>query len=203
MNAHVEVTGTGSAAAAPDVVRVDAGVRCEAVDVSTALTDAATRAGALAEAARDHGVAPTDLQTTGSGVHPRHDREGTTVAGYTAYQSLRVTVREPAAVGDLVQAFAGVAGNALTIDRIALDIGDPAPVLARAREAAFEDAKGKAEQYAVLAGRRLGKVVWASDVVHSGVQPRYDLMAAKAGGMPVELGENTVTTTVTVRWEWI
>jgi uncharacterized protein YggE len=125
------------------------------------------------------------------------------VAGYTAYQSLRVTVRDPAAVGDLIQAFAGVAGNALTIDRIALDIDDPAPVLARAREAAFADARGKAEQYAVLAARELGKVVWVSDVVHSGAQPRYDLMAAKTGGMPVELGENSVTTAVTVRWEWI
>ena len=203
MSAHVDVSGTGTATAVPDVVRIDAGVSCEASDVSTALTDAAARAGSLAEAARDRGVTPGDLQTTASGVHPRHDREGASVPGYTAYQSLRVTVRDPALVGDLVQAFAGAAGNALTVDRIALDIGDPSPVLARAREAAFADARRKAEQYAVLAGRALGKVVWVSDVVHSGAQPRYDLMAAKTGGMPVELGENSVTSTVTVRWEWI
>lgn len=175
----------------------------EAVDVGAALSDVAGRAGALAEAARDRGVASADLQTTASGVQPRYGREAATVAGYTAYQSLRVTVRDPALVGDLVEAFAGVAGNALTVDRIALDIADPEPVLERAREAAFADARRKAEQYAVLAGRALGKVVWVSDVVHSGVQPRYDLMSAKAGGLPVELGENSVTSTVTVRWEWI
>ena len=124
---HVEVTGSGTASAAPDVVRVRAGVRCDGDDVSSALADAGSRAQGLAQAARDHGVADADLRTTGTGVHPRHDREGVTVVGYTAYQSLSVTVRDPALVGSLVEAFAGAAGNALTIDNIGLELADPAP----------------------------------------------------------------------------
>jgi uncharacterized protein len=202
MSSHVEVTGSGSASAVPDVVRLDVGVRCEGGNVSAALADAGARAAALGEAARDHGITAADLQTSGAGVHPRHDREGTTVLGYTAYQSLKVTVRDTGRVSDLVQAFSGVAGNALTVDRISLEIADPAPLLVAAREAAFANARAKAEQYAGLAGRELGKVEWLSDVVQSGPQPRYELMAAKAGGVPVELGENSVTATVAVRWEW-
>ena len=200
---HVEVTGSGTASAAPDVVRVRAGVRCDADDVSTALADAGSRARALAQAARDHGVADADLRTTGTGVHPRHDREGVTVVGYTAYQSLSVTVRDPALVGSLVEAFAGAAGNALTIDHIGLELADPAPLLAQAREAAFADARAKAEQYAALAGRELGKVERLSDVERGGAQPRFAMMAAgKAADLSVELGENSVTATVAVRWEW-
>jgi uncharacterized protein len=123
------------------------------------------------------------------------------VVGYTAYHSLVVTVRETSRVNSLVDAFAGAAGDALTIDHIGLDIGEPEPVLARAREAAFADAKHKAEQYAALAGRRLGKVRRLRDVVNGGAQPRFERMAAsKASG--VELGENTVTASVAVRWEW-
>ena len=200
---HLEVTGTGSASAAPDVVRIQAGVSCDADDVSRALGDVANRSAALSAAARDHGVAATDLRTTGTGVHPRHNREGTAVVGYTAYQSLSVTVRDPALVGSLVEAFAGAAGNALTIDHIGLELSDAAPLLALAREAAFADARRKAEQYADLAGRELGKVAQLSDVVGGGNQPRHELMAAdKAAGFGVELGENSVTATVAVRWEW-
>jgi uncharacterized protein YggE len=199
---HLEVSGSGRAGAVPDVVRVRAGVRCEAQDVSSALADASGRAAALAQAARDHGVADRDLQTTGTGVHARQDREGVAIVGYTAYQTLSVTVRDPDRVGDVVRAFAGAAGNALTIDHIGLELGDPRPLLEQAREAAFADARGKAEQYAALAGRTLGKVVGLTDVVEGGVQPRYELMAAKTAGSSVELGENSVTATVTVRWEW-
>ena len=41
MTEHIDVTGSGRASAPPDVVRVSAGVRCEAADVSAALSDAA------------------------------------------------------------------------------------------------------------------------------------------------------------------
>jgi uncharacterized protein len=201
MTGHIEVSGMGRASAVPDVVRVQVGVRCDADEVSSALADASTRATALAQAARDHGVIPADLRTTGTGVHPRHDREGTTVVGYTAYQSLSVTVRDPALVGSLVEAFAGVAGNALTVDDIRLELADPAPVLARAREDAWADARAKAQQYAALAGRELGKVEELSDVVQSGPAPRF-AMAAGAADSALEPGEHTVTATVAVRWEW-
>ena len=100
-------------------------------------------------------------------------------------------------------AFAGAAGNALTIDHIGLELADPAPLLAQAREAAFADALGKAEQYAALSGRTLGKVARLSDVERGGAQPRFAMMAAgKAADLSVELGENSVTATVAVRWEW-
>ncbi|HEX5523827.1 MAG TPA: SIMPL domain-containing protein [Pedococcus sp.] len=202
MSSAVEVTGVGTASGVPDVVRLDVAVRCEAADVSSALADAGARAAALADAARDHGVAARDLQTSGAGVAPRHDREGTAVIGYSAHQMLRLAVRDPERVGDLVEAFSGAAGNALAIDRISLEVADPGPLREQARTAAFADARAKALQYATLAGRELGKVSAISDVVPGGAQPRYDLMAAKAGGMPVELGEHTVTATVVVRWDW-
>ena len=105
----------------------------------------------------------------------------------------------------LVEAFTGVAGNALAVERITLEVADPEPLRARARQTAFEDARAKAEQYASLAGRTLGKVTALTDVVQGGAQPRYELMAARAGSagaLPVELGENTVTATVVVRWDW-
>ncbi|KQZ90780.1 hypothetical protein ASD62_17260 [Phycicoccus sp. Root563] len=202
MSSQIEVSGTGRASAVPDVVRLRVGVRVDADDVSTALSDAGSRASGLGQAARDHGVAPADLRTTDTGVHPRHDPQGVTVVGYTAYQNLSVTVRDADLVGTLVEAFVGAAGNALTIDHIGLDVADPEPLHARAREAAFLDARTKAEQYAALAGRELGKVRALCDVVQGGPQPRMAMMAGRVADTSVELGEHTVTATVVVRWDW-
>ena len=199
---HVEVSGTGSASAAPDVVRVMAGVRCDGDTVAAALADAGGRAAALTQTGRDRGVPDGGMDTTPTGVHPRHDRDGARVVGYTAYQSLVVTTGDVVGVGSLVEAFAGAAGDALTIDHVGFEVGDPGPVLARAREAAFADARSKAQQYAALAGRRLGAVTVLADVAGGGAQPRYELMAASRSAAQVEPGETTVTATVVVRWDW-
>ena len=82
------------------------------------------------------------------GVSTRWDREGRGVVGYTAYQSLRLLVRDRDRVGDLIKALAGAAGDAFGLDGVTLEVADPAPLLERARTAAFADARAKAEQYA-------------------------------------------------------
>ncbi len=200
---HVEVVGAGSASSAPDTVAILARVQCEAPEVAAALGDASRRTAGMAQAARDHGVADSDLQTAGAGVQPQRDRDGQRVTGYTAYQSVKIRVRDQSRVGDLISALAGIAGNALAIDNISLELSDPAPLLRRAREAAFADAREKAEQYAALAGRTLGDVVWVSDLParRPSPMPRYEMMAATSD-MSMEMGEHTETTQVAVRWEW-
>jgi uncharacterized protein YggE len=200
---HVEVIGIGTASGAPDTVAILARVQCEAPDVAAALADAGGRASGIAQASRDHDVAATDIQTQGAGVQPQRDRDGQRVIGYTAYQSVRVRVRDQSRVGDLIAAWSGVAGNAVAIDNISLELSDEASLLRRARDAAFADALAKAKQYAELAGRTLDEVLWVNDVPARGAgsTPRYEMMAAVAGTY-VAMGEHTVTAQVAVRWEW-
>lgn len=200
---RVEVTGTGTAGAVPDVVVLDARVQCEAPDVATALAAATQRISAALQAAGDHGVEGRDRRTTGMGVQTRWDREGRGVVGYTAHQSVRLLVRERERVGDLIQALAGAAGDAFGLDGVTLEVADPAPLLEQARTAAFADARAKAEQYAGLAGRALGPVLRVTEGVDGGgPAPRAFAKAAmdSGGGMPVEAGESTVTAGVTVRF---
>ena len=207
MDAFVEMTGTGTASAAPDVVALDLGVRCPGDTVATALGEADDKMAAIVAAARDAGVAGRDLQTTGASVYPQYDNQGVKVVGYIAGQSLRLRVRDRDQVGPLITAFSTAAGNSLTIDNIAVQLSEPGTLLSTARDNAFADAKAKAHQYAVLAGRELGKVVFLIDSPSGGpVVPmasmRMDQAMAVAGGMPVEAGENSVTASVVVRWAW-
>ena len=93
---------------------------------------------------------------------------------------------------------------------LTLDLAERGPLAAHAREAAFDDAQDKAQQYAALAGARLGRVL---AVVEGGGVPGFEPMAgrrdammsmkASAGGMPVEAGEHSVGATVRVAWELV
>jgi len=202
---RVEVVGTGTASATPDVVRLALGVRCEAEGVGPALAQAASAVRGVSAAAREHGLADADIASTGASVQPRWDREGTRVTGYTAHHHLTLRVRRLERLGDLVDAVAAASGNALVIDSIALELAERGPLQAQARAAAFADAQAKASQYADVAHASLGRVL--SVVELAGAVPRPGPMpmamarvAAEPAGMPVEAGEQTVTVSVQVAW---
>ncbi len=201
MTDHVVVTGTGSAATVPDVVVVSVRVHVEQPDASQALAHAGDAARAVLDAAAGHGVAPVDRHTTGLGLGTRWDHDR--VVGYTAHQRLRLRVRETAVVGALLTALADAVGDALGIDGVAFEVADPAPLHVRAREAAFADARARAEQYAALAGRRLGQVLRVVEADGEGPAPvgrGMALAADVAGSMPLEGGRSSVEARVTVRF---
>lgn len=200
---RIDVVGSGRASATPDVVRLQLGLRADASDVASALRGTGDLVTALGAAAREQGVSPADISSSGAGVHPRYDRDGQRVVGYQSFHQLGVLVRATDRVSALVEAVAAVAGNALSIDAISLEIADTAALEQEARDAAFAHARSKAEQYAALSGARLGLVL---AVTEGGVAAResrgrmkLDAVAmAGSASMPVEAGEHTVTATVTV-----
>ncbi|MGV1008986.1 MAG: SIMPL domain-containing protein [Dermatophilaceae bacterium] len=206
---RVEVVGTGTATATPDVIRLSLGVRCEAEGVGPALTEAAGVVRGVSAAARAHGLADADIGSTGASASPRWDREGSRVVGYTAHHHLTLRVRQIERLNDLVAAVAASAGNALTVDSIALDLADRGPLQASARAAAFADAQDKATQYAGFAQASLGRVLRVLELPAQ-AQPRPGPMpmamarsAGESAALPVEAGEQTVGVTVQVAWELV
>lgn len=207
MDAFVEMMGTGSAAAPPDIVSLDLGVRQPGGSVADALGGADSAMSAIIKIATDRGLVGRDMQTTSASVYPQYDREGVSVSGYIAQQSLRLRIRDRDQVGPLINACSSAIGNALSVDNIALQIDDPSPLLTEARRLAFQDAQTKARQFAELAGRSLGQVLVVVDTPQGGGPAPMALMAKReamsvGGGMPVELGENSVAAQVLVRWAW-
>lgn len=199
----VQVVGAGRASATPDVVRLALGIRCDGDDVSSALRDVGARVEAIGVAARGHGVDRADISSTGAGVHPRYDRDGQRVVGYQATHRLALTVRALDTVGDIVDAVAEVAGNALSVDSIDLDLSDVSVLQDEARSGAFLDARSKAAQYAALSDALLGEVLAVVEGnVPSSPMPvgRMAMAGSAASAMPVQAGEQSVTASVTVTW---
>lgn len=200
----VTVIGTGRAAVTPDVVRLDLRIGHDAPDVAAALTGASKGIAAVGRVVRDQGVPDRDIRTLDANVSQRYDNTGTPV-GFTAQQRLGVTVRRLDQVGEILEAAASEVGNALLVDQVRLDVDDRSEGLARARDAAFTEARAKAEQYAALSRSEVGTVLAVTESGAAPIQPGRRMMAMaamdSAGGMPVEGGDLELTASVTVTWE--
>ena len=195
----VTTTGQGAVTAAPDVAVVELGAEASAPGVQ----DALDRANAGLVAARDAlvaaGVAAADVRTSQTSTWTEQREDGPRT---TARLTLRATVRDVAACGEIVRAALDAAGPVARLDSTSLAVGDPGPLAVAARDAAFADARSRADQYARLAGRSLGPVVEVrEDSGGPGPVPR--MMAAKAASdaLVVEPGTQEVHASVTVRWE--
>ncbi|MFD7133374.1 SIMPL domain-containing protein [Streptomyces sp. NPDC059894] len=203
--ATVTVTGDGSASAAPDLAVVAAGVETVAETPQRAVETQARAADALLAAVRAQGVADRDIRTENVTLGPVHDTtDGTSrPTGYQAGQSFSVTVREVKRTGAVLQAITDAAGEAGRINSVSFGVSDPAPLQARARQAAHDDAHAKAVQYARLSGHRLGRLVSFSEDAAGHPRPvpaAVDAVAIGAG-VPVATGLIRATATVTAVYE--
>lgn len=203
MDDVIEVSGTGTAAAPPDLVTIELRMQCHAATVAAALDELNSRLAATLAAAKAHQPAPVSITTTGLGVNQRHDRQGE-IDGHTAYQTLRIRAGEPQRAGELIAGLGEQAGDSFGIDNLTLGIADPAPLLHQARAAAFAEARTRAEHYAALAGRSLARVLSVSDVPRAGPGPvGRAAFALASDSMPIEGGEQELSVGVTVRFELV
>ena len=97
---------------------------------------------------------------------------------------------------------AGKVGDALAVDSVGLEVTEDHGAGAKAREAAFHDARDRAAPSPGMAGAGLGAVqsIVEGDAGQGGPAPMPRMAMAHDAGA-IEPGETTVTSTVTVVWE--
>ena len=147
-SSHIAVTGTGVVSAVPDVADVHAGVTREDASAARAMQQADAAMRKVVDATRQHGLAARDVQTTQYSLQPVYDQlDGKSrLRGYRADNQVRVTVRDLARVGSLLDAVVGAGAN--QIQGIGFRVDKPEIHLDRARADAVADARRKAELYA-------------------------------------------------------
>jgi uncharacterized protein YggE len=200
----VTVEGQGVARGTPDVLRLDLGVEAQGRTVSDALGGTSRAMDAVLAALRAAGVEPGDLATTGLSIRSVHDREGRTVVGYAAANSLAVTLRDLDAAGATIAAAADAGGDACRVNGLRFDLQDDGALRRQAREAAVVDARGRAETYAAATDRALGRVLRIVEAGEGRPVPvragRMMAMAEASGPVPLEGGSHEVSVTVSVEW---
>ncbi|MGN9839615.1 SIMPL domain-containing protein [Nonomuraea sp. H19] len=196
----ITVVGEGAVLAAPDILRLHAGVEVRRASAAESFAAARAAAARLAEALRQAGIAAEDVRTTELSLGPEYEAYPK-VAAYRAAQSVEVVIRDLAQADRIIDTVAGV-GEEARLNGVAFELSDPAGVLREARIRAFRDAAAKAGQYAELAGRPLGRVVSVSEDVKSGPQPLTMAAAAAETSASISPGRQTLTVTVQVGYEF-
>lgn len=201
--AGITVTGTAAVQVTPDVVTAVLGAHVRAPEVQQAFDRAGEALTALRGALVAGGCTESDLRTEATNVWREEAREGQPGA-VVVRLTLRAVIREVATAGERVRRALAAAGEAAQMDSLTFGVSDPAAAAREAREAAFDDARATAEQYAALAGRALGAVVEVVD--DGGAAPAPRPLRARAAAMeaslPVDAGEQTVPARVRVSWAW-
>lgn len=197
----ITVVGHGEASGSPDVFMATVGVSVRSRRIAGVMADVKAKARAVIDAVIDAGVAADDVRTAWMSVHPQFD--GNRITGYAADNSVRITVRDLSKVSDVLDKAVTAGGEAAQLSGVSFDLQDSTALATLARERAFSDAKTRAEQYAALAGRTLGKVLRIDETGGTASpHPRAEFAMLRASsGPPVEACQHAVSAAITVAWE--
>ena len=201
---YITVSATGFKTVVPDAARINATVSVLGTTNKGALGIAATTATAVRSALTANKVATKDIATQSVTVYPEYSYSpsGTpTLTGYRASQSFDITIRNATAAGAVVDAIVEAGGDNLQVNGISLCVFDNNNATEVARTFAVKKAKAKAASYAKLLGIKLGRVIYLDETSTSSSFPLYTASAkADSTATVVDLGEQKVSVSVTVRW---
>ncbi|HXV95271.1 MAG TPA: SIMPL domain-containing protein [Gaiellaceae bacterium] len=194
----ITVVGTGTATVAPDTATWSFGVQTSADTAEAALAANSTAMEQVVAALKSAGIADDDLQTEQVSVYPRTSDDGISIVGYDASNTVRATIRNLDEAGAIVDA--AVAAGANQVYGPSLTVSDTEAQYRVAVEAAFADARTRAEAIAELAGVTLGAPVAIVEGGGGGPVPYYGgaAMEAAAADVAVEPGTQDVGASLTV-----
>ena len=204
-NRFITVTGVGTISVVPDAVRFNATVSALASTNSAALSSASKSAAAVRAALKDKGIAVKDIRSANISVYPEYNwtqEAGTKITGYRASQTFDVLVRKASDAGSIIEAVVTAGGDNVQLGGVIPTTLNPAAASEEARAAAVANAKSKATSYAKLLGTSIGKVLSLEEQyapVYSSPFPMAKAEAADSA-VQIDLGEQDVTVTITVRW---
>jgi uncharacterized protein len=200
----VTVIGSGEVQGTPDTLNVNASMEFIAPDVTGAMNQTSDRQQAVINALVDAGVDRKDIRTSQVSLQPQFAGGGDNpqaIVGYRASNSIDVKIRQLDTASQTLALIVSTGGDATRINSVSYSIEDDSQLVRDARARAFEDAKGRAEQYAQLSGLTLGKVISISEKAGETTPPPTPLPRAMEAAVPLEPGQQTVGFNVTVVWE--
>ena len=216
--ATINVTGTGTAFAIPDVATESFTVENTADTIADAQSAVTASANAAIAFLKSSGVADADIQTTDYSANPQYSyptpcvpgrlctetATAPTLTGYDVSESVTVKIRDTSKVGAIVaglgqEGVTGLSGPNFTVD-------DPDAVNAQAQSLAIANAQQKAEVLAKQLGVSLVRVVGFSDNGSNAPSPMLYSTAmapgATAAAAPeIAPGQNKYVSNVTVTYE--
>lgn len=189
------LTGEGLAEAKPELAIVQIGVAVTAKVAKDALAENSKLLTAALNAAKEAGIEPRDLQTSGLSLRPdivRADKwPHREVIGYQVNNTVTMRVRDISKLGGLLDRLVVLGIN--DIRGISFSVEQPAPLIEQARAAAIRDVMEKAQKVAEAANLRIVRVLQLSEADVEEPTARPTVMAGAVSSrrpeVPIEAGE--------------
>jgi hypothetical protein len=201
---QITVSAEGKVSVTPDAVRIYATVSLVRESSALALQSANQVSAKVRAAFQANGVDRQEIKTQSITVYPEYNysqERGSSLIGYRASQSFDVIVKNASSAGSVVDAIVVAGGDDLQVNSVVPFVLDAASATSSARENAVKNARAKARSYASLLEVKLGKVislVEGSSPSYGG--PVFAMEKNDAGSTVIDLGQQEVTVTVTVKW---
>lgn len=187
----ITVTGTRTVQSVPDQAQFSLGVQTNGPTAREALAANSERMRRVLAALFAAGVVNGDVQTQDVSVSKSYPGNG-----YSAANSVSVTIRQLAKAGSILDAASNAGAN--DIYGPTLTRSDQDGLQAKALGAAVDNARAKARVLAEAAGVRLGSV---TEITEGGTEPVpvYEAaLAQRAPSAPIEPGKQQTSATVRV-----
>ena len=201
---YITISATGTTMVVPDAVRINATVSVLGTTSKGALGSASTTSSTVRSALTANKVPTKDIATQSLTVYPEYSypASGTpTLSGYRAAQSFDITIRSATAAGAIIYAIVEAGGDNLQVNGVNPFVLDSDKATETARTAAVKKAKAKAVSYAKLLGVKLGRVIYLDETSTPAANLIYTATArADSAATVIDLGEQKVSVSVTVRW---
>lgn len=202
---YITITADGSVKVVPDAVRMNATVSFIAGTSKEAQAQVSTTSAAVRAALTAAKIDKKDIATQSITVYPEYNytqEAGSKLIGYRSSQSFAIIIRNAANAGDIVDSVVAAGGDNLQINGVTPFVLDSTKAAESARAVAVKNAKSKAASYAKLLGVKLGKVTYIVENYAPTSYPVQSMLGKAEDAMStvVDLGQQDVTVSVTVRW---
>jgi len=205
----IAARGVGLVKGTPDTLRVVLGVETQSPSAKDALAQNNQKANALVDTLKGKGIEAKDIQTSQLSINPTYDNQGRRITGYQVSNQVTATLHDIGGAGALIDAAAGVAGDAVRVQSMGFSIDDDSSLKAEARTQAVHQAQLQAEQMAKAAGVKLGGIRLITEIPANSPTPYYDNYARgavaapsqAAAPAPVMPGQQELSLTVDVVWD--
>jgi len=168
-----------------------------------ALAKLSDAANAIRKVLEKNNVEAKDFSSANLSLYPEYSYTPTgarNLLGYRASQNFEIKIKNVESAGTIIDQLVGATNNQIQINSISSFVLDSTAGLKVARKDAMEKARVKAEDYAKLSGKRLGKVLTISENTNDfGSQPLA--MAKEASGTSFDLGSTSLDVTLTISYE--
>jgi uncharacterized protein len=204
-NRFITVTGVGTISVVPDAVRFNATVSALGSTNAAALSTASKSAAAVRAALRDAGIATKDIRSANISVYPEYNwtqEAGTKITGYRASQSFDVLVRTASKAGSIIEAVVKAGGDSVQLGGVIPTTLNPSAATEDARAAAVANANQRPLHTQSFLEHQSERCYHLKSNLHLCTHHHFPMAkAAEAdSAVQIDLGEQDVTVTITVRW---